>query len=85
MWWGTTDLTLGEEPAKPPTKDPHEQPIETARNPPHQGRHFAICLVLYLALTTYFVADWARSEAADFWPVWPLLGGGIGLAVQASP
>ena len=47
-------------------------------------RHFAIYLVFYLALAAYFVADWARSEAPDFWPVWPLLGGGIGLAAQAS-
>jgi 2TM domain len=47
-------------------------------------RHFVIYVVFYVALTTYFVADWARSEATDFWPVWPLLGGGIGLVAQAS-
>lgn len=47
-------------------------------------RHFAIYLVFYLALSTYFVAEWAGSEGSDFWPVWPLLGGGIGLAAQAS-
>lgn len=47
-------------------------------------RHFAIYLVFYLALATYFVAEWAGSDSPDFWPVWPLLGGGIGLAAQAS-
>jgi hypothetical protein len=48
-------------------------------------RHFAIHLVFYLALATYFVADWAQqSEATDFWPVWPLLGGAIGLTAHAS-
>jgi predicted ABC-type exoprotein transport system permease subunit len=47
-------------------------------------RHFAIYLVFYLALMAYFVAEWARSDGSDFWPVWPLLGGGIGLAAQAS-
>lgn len=47
-------------------------------------RYFAIYLLFYLALATYFVVDWARSDATDFWPVWPLLGGGIGLAAQAS-
>lgn len=47
-------------------------------------RYFAIYLVFYLALATYLVAEWARSEAPYFWPVWPLLGGGIGLAAQAS-
>jgi hypothetical protein len=48
------------------------------------GRHFTIHLVFYLALAAYFVAEWVRSEAPDFWPVWPLLGGGIGLAAHAS-
>ena len=47
-------------------------------------RHFAIYLLFYLALTTYFVVDWAQSDAHYFWPVWPLLGGGIGLAAHAS-
>jgi hypothetical protein len=47
-------------------------------------RHFFVYLAFYLALATYFVALWARSGTADFWPVWPLLGGGIGLAAQAS-
>jgi len=47
-------------------------------------RHFAIYLVFYLALTAYFVAEWTRSDAPDFWPVWPILGGGIGLVAQAS-
>ena len=47
-------------------------------------RHFAVYLVFYLALTGYLVSLWARSGATDFWPIWPLLGGGIGLAAQAS-
>ena len=47
-------------------------------------RYFALYVLFYLALTTYFVADWARSDNADFWPVWPILGGGIGLIAQAS-
>ncbi len=47
-------------------------------------RHFAIYLVFYVALATYFVAEWARSDAPVFWPVWPLLGGAIGLVAQGS-
>lgn len=47
-------------------------------------RHFAIHLLFYVALATYFVAEWARSGASGFWPVWPLLGGVIGLAAHAS-
>ena len=47
-------------------------------------RHFAIHLVFYLALSAYFVAEWARTDAPVFWPVWPLLGGAIGLAAHGS-
>jgi hypothetical protein len=47
-------------------------------------RQFAIHVVFYLALTGYLVSLWARSGATDFWPVWPLLGGGIGIAAHAS-
>ncbi len=39
-------------------------------------RHFAVYVAFYLALTGYLVSLWARSGAADFWPIWPLLGGG---------
>lgn len=47
-------------------------------------RHFAVYVVFYVALTAYFVTEWAGSDSPDFWPVWPLLGGGIGLIAQAS-
>lgn len=47
-------------------------------------RHFTVYLMFYLALATYLVAQWAQSGADHFWPVWAILGGGIGLAVQAS-
>ncbi len=47
-------------------------------------RHFVVYLVFYLALTAYLISLWARSGADHFWPMWALLGGGIGLATQAS-
>lgn len=47
-------------------------------------RHFVIHLVFYMALATYLVAQWAQAGASDSWLVWPLLGGGIGLAAHAS-
>jgi hypothetical protein len=47
-------------------------------------RQFAIHLVFSLALSAYFVAEWARTDAPVFWPVWPLLGGAIGLAAHGS-
>lgn len=47
-------------------------------------RQFTIHLVFYVALATYFVAVWAQSPTTDFWPVWPLLGGAIGITAHGS-
>ncbi len=47
-------------------------------------RQFAVHVAFYLALSAYLVAEWARSDAPYFWPVWALVGGGIGLAAHAS-
>lgn len=47
-------------------------------------RFFAVYVVFYVALAAYFVAEWAGSDSPDFWPVWPLLGGAIGLFAQGS-
>ena len=47
-------------------------------------RQFAVHAAFYLALSVYLVAQWARSDAPDFWPVWALVGGGIGLAAHGS-
>lgn len=47
-------------------------------------RYFAIYVVFYVALAIYFVAEWARSDSPVFWPIWPLLGGAIGLAAHGS-
>ncbi len=43
-------------------------------------RHAAIFAVMSL----FFIAVWALSGAGYFWPVWPILGWGIGLAVQRA-
>lgn len=47
-------------------------------------QQFYLHLAFTLALSVYFVALWARSDGSDFWPIWPVLGGGIGLAAHAS-
>ena len=40
-------------------------------------------VVTYLVVNTMFVAVWAVSGAGYFWPIWPILGWGIGLAINA--
>jgi len=37
----------------------------------------------YLIVNAMLVAIWALSGAGYFWPIWPILGWGIGLAFNA--
>lgn len=39
----------------------------------------------YLAVMVLLVAIWALTGAGYFWPIWPMLGWGIGLLAHARP
>lgn len=38
-------------------------------------------VLIYMAVNTTLVVIWAVSGAGYFWPIWPILGWGIGLAL----
>lgn len=40
-------------------------------------------LVVYLAVNTFLVLIWAITGIGFFWPVFPIVGWGIGVAVNA--
>jgi len=40
-------------------------------------------LITYLAVNTLLVVVWAATGAGSFWPIWPIAGWGIGLAIHA--
>ncbi|MDJ0954415.1 MAG: 2TM domain-containing protein [Acidimicrobiia bacterium] len=42
-------------------------------------RHFAV----YLVVNAFLVLIWALTSGGYFWPVWPILGWGIGVAAHA--
>ena len=46
-------------------------------------RGFWSHFVVYLAVNALLVAIWAMSSPGYFWPAWPMLGWGIGLAGHA--
>ena len=46
-------------------------------------RGFRVHLAVYLAVNALLVLIWAMTSAASFWPVWPMLGWGIGVASHA--
>jgi hypothetical protein len=47
-------------------------------------RDFTELLRSYLMVMALLVAIWALTGAGYFWPVWPMLGWGIGVASHAS-
>jgi hypothetical protein len=46
-------------------------------------RAFWLHLLVYILVNTLLVVVWAASTADYFWPVWPMLGWGIGLVAHA--
>jgi hypothetical protein len=45
-------------------------------------RGFWIHLSVYLAVNALLVVVWTVTSAAYFWPMWPLLGWGIGVVAH---
>jgi uncharacterized membrane protein len=44
---------------------------------------FKVHLLAYILVNAFFVAIWAVAGAGFFWPVFPLLGWGIGIVFHA--
>lgn len=47
-------------------------------------RGFWVHLAVYLAVNTLLVFIWAASSGDYFWPVWPMLGWGIGVVAHGA-
>ncbi len=46
-------------------------------------RDFKTHVAVYVIVNAMLVVIWALSDADYFWPIWPVLGWGAGLAVNA--
>lgn len=49
------------------------------------SQSFRTHLTFYLLVNVLFIGIWAASGAGYFWPIWPMLGWGIGLAAHGAP
>jgi hypothetical protein len=47
-------------------------------------RAFWVHLAVYVAVNALLILIWAMTSGEYFWPVWPLLGWGIGVAAHAA-
>jgi hypothetical protein len=59
--------------------DPHELAIRCAR----AERTLKTHLAAYAVVNATFVVIWAVTGAGFFWPIWPIAGWGVGLALNA--
>lgn len=48
-----------------------------------EKRDFRNHTLVYFAVNALLVVIWAASGASYFWPIWPIAGWGIGLALHA--
>ena len=48
------------------------------------SRSFKLHLTVYLLVNLFLIGIWAASGGGYFWPVWSLLGWGIGVAVHGA-
>lgn len=69
-----------------PSIDPDEQELrERAHQRLRKKRDFKSHVFIYVAVNAVLVAIWAVTSEGDdtFWPIFPILGWGIGLAANA--
>ncbi|HWH45331.1 MAG TPA: adenylate/guanylate cyclase domain-containing protein [Thermoleophilaceae bacterium] len=50
-----------------------------------RSRAFRTHLTFYLLVNALLIGIWAAGGAGYFWPIWPILGWGIGLAAHGAP
>jgi hypothetical protein len=62
---------------------PDDQLREQAIAQLKKKRDFATHAVVYLLVNAFLVAIWAFTGSDFFWPIFPILGWGIGLGANA--
>jgi hypothetical protein len=67
------DLPLAGDPAPPPAR------VRRRRRGPDPDH-----LRAYIAVNVMLVAIWALTGAGYFWPIWPILGWGVGLVADSG-
>ena len=61
------------------TDEQRQQAVRRVRAKRGLWIHFAV----YLVVNAFLVAIWAMTSPGYFWPVWPMLGWGVGVAANA--
>lgn len=67
---------MGNHPA--PTSDGHPQTWSQA------NRGFVAHAQVYVLVNALLIGIWAASGFGSFWPIWPILGWGLGVGLHAA-
>jgi class 3 adenylate cyclase len=59
--------------------------LATGYNRPGLRQGFRIHLTVYVLVNLLLIGIWAASGGGYFWPIWPILGWGMGIAAHAAP
>ncbi|AXH97749.1 2TM domain-containing protein [Ornithinimicrobium avium] len=72
--------------APAPSADPAADPELRAKALKHleEKKAFRIHLTTYVVIMGFLVAIWLITGMGYFWPIWPMMGWGIGLALHGA-
>lgn len=59
-----------------------EEIMELARKIVQKKRDFTVNAISYVAVNAMLVMIWFTTGRGYFWPIWPMLGWGLGLAIH---
>ncbi len=62
------------------TEDQRQRAIRRIQAKREVRVHFAV----YLAVNAFLVLIWAVTSGGYFWPMWPMLGWGVGLVAHTA-
>ena len=67
--------------------DPRPRPTTPARRRRRSGLETSVRIhaTTFLLVNLMLIAIWAAAGGGYFWPIWPILGWGIGLGAHAAP
>ncbi|MDX6639690.1 MAG: hypothetical protein QOF12_701, partial [Solirubrobacteraceae bacterium] len=82
----TLDLPSPES-ALPATSTPRRAPAQRERTKTGNALATSVRIhtTIYVLVNVMLIAIWAASGGGYFWPIWPILGWGVGLGGHAAP
>jgi len=70
---------------EPTPRIPDEELMQLARKNVQRKKEFKIHLAVYLAVNAFLVGTFlVTTPNLYFWPIWPIMGWGVGVAIHGA-